>query len=60
MKVNGFSLSELERLIIHSKDITPQAKGQLGIIIFKLKSKLELDLEEQSFLDDIMSFLRVS
>lgn len=60
MSVNVDNINELKRLIIHSKSITPQAKGFLGIILFKIENKINLDSEEKSFLDDMISFLQVS
>ncbi|MEQ2529077.1 hypothetical protein WMO40_20595 [Bacillaceae bacterium CLA-AA-H227] len=60
MTRNQLNIEEIQRLIVHSNSITPQAKGRLGIILFKVESKLELDKEEQSFLDEILMYLQVS
>lgn len=60
MKTACLDISELKRLIIHNKAIMPEAKGLMGIILFKLENKLELDEEERCLLDDMVSYLNIN
>lgn len=60
MTPKDINVTELQKKIVHSKSITPHAKGKLGIILFKIENKFELDNEEQTFLDDILNYLKVS
>lgn len=60
MIIQEHELLELKRKIINNKHILPEAKGKLGIILFKLENKFPLDEDESKILDDIILYLQVS
>jgi hypothetical protein len=63
MKIDNIKMEKIEdlkKLIIKNRSIMPEVKGTLGIILFKIENKLELDQDEKQLFNEIVTYLNVS
>lgn len=63
MKIDNIQMEKLEdlkKLIIKNRSIMPEVKGTLGIILFKIENKMELDQDEKQLFNEIVTYLNVS
>lgn len=58
-KISTDELITLRNLALKNKYMTPQAKGAVGIIIFKIENELPLEEDEERFLNELMVFLNI-
>jgi methyl coenzyme M reductase subunit C len=63
MKIDNIKMEKIEdlkKLIIKNRSIMPEVKGTLGIILFKIENKMELDQDEKQLFNEIVRYLNVS
>jgi hypothetical protein len=58
-QLEEINIGTFQQMIINNRFMTPAAKGLAGMILFKVEHKLELDTQEEKFLEELHLFLKI-